>query len=309
LVAGGANFPDKKPWEGGKKIWHDQIYALEEPKREWKHVGSLPKPRAYGVSISWLDGIICIGGSDSSAHTSDVFRMSYKNSNLAIESMPNLPVPLANACGAIVQDVLIVSGGLEHPDATDCHKRTWALDLRALKDNAATLQWIELAELPASPRMLSTSASDGSAFWLIGGVTLSADPQGKPQREYLKECWKLEFDRNTMSGRWRAQEDLPVALAASPSPAIAQAGQLWILGGDDGTQVSSRPNEHRGFSKTIYQFDIDQNRWTPYSKSLSISHVTVPCVAWSDGWVIPSGEIRPGIRSQEVWFLRNQPDP
>jgi hypothetical protein len=23
LVAGGANFPGKKPWEGGAKVWHD----------------------------------------------------------------------------------------------------------------------------------------------------------------------------------------------------------------------------------------------------------------------------------------------
>ena len=26
LVAGGANFPDKMPWEGGKKVWHDRVW-------------------------------------------------------------------------------------------------------------------------------------------------------------------------------------------------------------------------------------------------------------------------------------------
>lgn len=309
LVAGGANFPDKKPWEGGKKIWHDQIYALEDPKQKWKHVGSLPKPRAYGVSVSWLGSILCVGGSDANEHTSEVFQMSYANSKLVIEPMPSLPVPLANASGAIVDEVLIVSGGLEHPDATECHKQTWALDLRALKDNAASLQWIQLPELPARPRMLSTAASDAHAFWMIGGVTLAADPEGKPKREYLKECWKLELDPSKLTGRWIAQEDLPVALAASPSPAIFTQGHLWILGGDDGTQVSARPSAHRGFSKAIYGFDITRNRWTQSTDSLPISHVTVPCVAWADGWVVPSGEIRPGIRSQEVWFLSTRTDP
>ncbi|MFM8216672.1 MAG: hypothetical protein ACKN82_18815, partial [Pirellula sp.] len=92
-------------------------------------------------------------------------------------------------------------------------------------------------------------------------------------------------------------------------PAIFTHGHLWILGGDDGTQVSSSPSEHRGFSKAIYGFDITRNRWTQSTDSLPISHVTVPCVAWADGWVVPSGEIRPGIRSQEVWFLSTRTEP
>ena len=29
LVAGGANFPDKRPWEGGTKIWYDRVFVLE----------------------------------------------------------------------------------------------------------------------------------------------------------------------------------------------------------------------------------------------------------------------------------------
>lgn len=309
LVAGGANFPDKKPWEGGKKVWYDQVYALEEPHGSWKQIGRLPKPRAYGVSVSWHDSIICVGGSDAKEHTSEVFRLSYKNSKLVIEPLANLPVTQANACGAIVDGVLIVSGGLNHPDATECQNQTWALDLRALADHPESSKWIQLPEIPAGPRMLSTAASDGSAFWIIGGVKLVSDPDGKPKRQYLKECWKFELDRSDFSGRWIPQADLPVALAASPSPAIVDQDCLWILGGDDGTQVGASPNEHRGFSKAIYSLDIARNRWQQHTEPLAISRVTVPCVAWSDGWVIPSGEIKPGIRSGEVWFLRKRTDP
>src|SRR4051794_14537917 len=29
LVAGGTNFPGKKPWEGGAKVWYDTVYVLE----------------------------------------------------------------------------------------------------------------------------------------------------------------------------------------------------------------------------------------------------------------------------------------
>src|ERR1044071_1523115 len=31
IVAGGANFPDKMPWEGGAKVWWDDIWVLEKP--------------------------------------------------------------------------------------------------------------------------------------------------------------------------------------------------------------------------------------------------------------------------------------
>ena len=29
FVAGGANFPDKRPWEGGTKTWHNGAFLLE----------------------------------------------------------------------------------------------------------------------------------------------------------------------------------------------------------------------------------------------------------------------------------------
>src|SRR5262245_10143796 len=52
LVAGGANFPDGKPWEGGAKVWHGIVFVLESPHGAWKAAGKLPLPLAYGVAIS-----------------------------------------------------------------------------------------------------------------------------------------------------------------------------------------------------------------------------------------------------------------
>ena len=31
IVAGGANFPDGYPWDGGKKVYHDRIFVLSSP--------------------------------------------------------------------------------------------------------------------------------------------------------------------------------------------------------------------------------------------------------------------------------------
>lgn len=72
LVAGGANFPDKMPWEGGKKVWHDRIWLLEKPGGAWREVGKLPRPLAYGVSVTAADGMVCAGGSDFTKHYADI---------------------------------------------------------------------------------------------------------------------------------------------------------------------------------------------------------------------------------------------
>ena len=29
IAAGGANFPDAPPWQGGTKIWHDEIFLFD----------------------------------------------------------------------------------------------------------------------------------------------------------------------------------------------------------------------------------------------------------------------------------------
>ena len=42
LAAGGAQFPEKKPWAGGTKVWQDRVFALAEPTAQWQQVGQLP---------------------------------------------------------------------------------------------------------------------------------------------------------------------------------------------------------------------------------------------------------------------------
>jgi N-acetylneuraminate epimerase len=77
LVAGGANFPEKKPREGGKKVWSDTVFALSRPGGEWRVAGKLPRPLGYGVSVTHRDGVVCVGGSDSERHHADAFRLEW----------------------------------------------------------------------------------------------------------------------------------------------------------------------------------------------------------------------------------------
>jgi N-acetylneuraminic acid mutarotase len=91
---------------------------------------------------------------------------------------------------------------------------------------------------------------------------------------------------------------------AAPSPA-PQWGQthFLVLSGDDGTNLGFQPPEqHPGFAKDILAYDTTADTWTEAGQ-VPATQVTVPAVAWNEQYVFPNGEIRPGVRTPEIWSL------
>jgi N-acetylneuraminate epimerase len=289
LVAGGANFPDKKPWEGGKKRWYDQVFVLEKPDGEWKCAGKLPRPLGYGISATYQNKLICVGGSDPEKHYADAFSLEWNSGQLNRTPLPSLPVALANACGTMVGDVLYVAGGQESPNSKAASNKAWKLNL-SVKDS----KWEELPPLPGSGRILPTAASLDGAFWIVGGAELTFQ-KDRVIRRYLKESY-----RYTPSGGWKQMADLPYSIVAAPSPAPSDAKGICLLGGDDGSQINVDPIKHRSFNNKQLRYEIKNNRWVE-SGTFPPACVTAPCVYWNGKWAVISGEVRPGIRSPEVW--------
>jgi N-acetylneuraminic acid mutarotase len=115
LVAGGANFPGKRPWEGGVKVWYDTVFVLERPDGAWKVGGRLPRTLGYGVSISTPDGVLCLGGSDAERHHADAFLLRWDDGRVATRPFPALPRPVANLCGALLGSTVYLAGGITRP--------------------------------------------------------------------------------------------------------------------------------------------------------------------------------------------------
>jgi N-acetylneuraminic acid mutarotase len=291
FVAGGANFPAKRPWEGGKKVWYDTIFVLDRPNGEWKIAGKLPRPLGYGVSVTHRNGVVCVGGSDANRHYANAFRLEWKAGKVVTTPLPSLPKPAANACGALVGDVLYVAGGQEKPDAKDVLNTTWKIDLAAPEP-----EWRAIEPCPGGGRMLAVAAAFDGAFYLVGGVDL-IEKEEKVERRYLKDAYRYDPDQG-----WKRLADFPHPVVAAPSPAPTDAAGFYLLGGDDGSQIDVPPTRHRGFSKIALFFDPKTGKWAE-SGELPSAWVTVPCIRWGKSWVIPSGEARPGIRSPEVWSL------
>jgi N-acetylneuraminic acid mutarotase len=290
VVAGGANFPDRKPWEGGAKVWHEDVFVLVKSDGVWKCAGKLPRPLAYGASAGFEDWIYCVGGSDATRHHSDAFRLRWKDGNLQRENLPPLPFPIANGCGAVVGRTLFVSGGQSDP-AGEALDALLALDLGAPGGG-----WRTHTPRPGAGRILATAASAGGEYWSIGGVELSAGRDGKQVRKYLKDVQSFKEGRG-----WRRRADLPRPLAASPSPAAISGGAPVVFSGDDGTQNGIDLERHRGFTAKIWRYDVAAECWREAGTSPA-PRVTTGIAAWADGWAIPSGEVRPGVRSPETWL-------
>ena len=296
VVAGGANFPDRPPWQGGTKVWHDRIWELDNPGAAWREIGRLPKPLAYGVSIWTVEhGLICIGGSDANRHCADVFQIQSIDGKITAKTLPPLPRPIANACGAKLGSKIYIAGGTASPNSTDSLHVFLSLDLSSIEKG-----WVDLEPWPGRGRMLAVSATIADTFFLVSGVDLTADRDGKPMRHYLTDAYRFQ----ERSG-WSRIPDVPTACVAAPSPApIWDANGFSVIGGDDGTQVGFQPiDKHPGFSKSVQVFDTSQNKWMQLGYTPA-PRVTVPIVHWNHCWLMISGEERPGVRSPQVWSFK-----
>jgi N-acetylneuraminic acid mutarotase len=294
LVAGGANFRSLRPWEGGKKSWYDSIFVLTDPKGVWKTGFRLPRPVAYGVSVTATEGVICIGGGDAQRHFTDVFRLEWKDGAIHTTALPFLPKPCAFMCGALVGRTVYIVGGIECPDATQCLRTLWALDL-----DHSHPQWQSLEPCPGPERMLAVAGAVKDSLYVFGGTRLSAGPQGTALREYLHDAWRF-----TRGQGWRRLADLPrgAVAAASPAPVI-QGNRLLVVSGDDGSKLGFKPEtQHPGFPRDVLAYDPGADRWQRLGEA-PFSRATVATAVWNGGTVFPNGEARPGYRTPEVWQL------
>jgi SSS family solute:Na+ symporter len=309
LVAGGANFPGgTRPWSGGVKAWHDAIFVLDRPDGTWRLAGRLPRSLGYGVSLTHGDEVLCLGGGDAVANTSEAFALRYRDGAITIRHLPPLPVPLANACGAVVAGRIYVAGGTETPGGR-ASAAVWSLAL-----TSANARWERLPDIPGGARMLAIAGSVGGRLLVCGGVRMDLRPGDTVlSRTYLSDAWAYAPDRG-----WQRLADLPHPLAAAPSPGYA-AGQshLLLFGGDDGRLaplLQQLRDAHPGFRSEVLAYNSVTDRWSVMGRlpvdirpdaadnpgGSTYAPVTTPLVVWEGRVVIPGGEARPAVRTSKV---------
>ncbi len=290
IVAGGANFPDRRPWEGGTKTWYDHVFVLAAENGAWRRSDPLPRAGGYGVSVNLSEGAVFIGGGDAARNFNDVWLVRSEAGRVTFTAWPALPRPLALMAGAAAGRKIYVAGGQTTPTATQAERIFLLLDADRLNEG-----WQILPAWPGAARIFPAVGTADGAVYLFGGAALKADAAGKATREWLRDAYRYD-----PANGWRRIADLPRVAVAAPSPAPRHGGELLVLGGDDGAQVAVAPTAHRGFPRDMLAFDSATEQWRRAGE-MPFSLVTTTLTTWRGRIVIPGGEARPGVRSTQVW--------
>lgn len=297
LAGGGANFPDgRMPWNGGTKVWHDKLFSLDLSKADamWQEIGRLPAANGYGVSLTIPEGVLLIGGGDATRNFRDVHLLTLDETKPLFRALPVLPESLAQMCGAVIGRKVHLCGGIVKPDATTASAKHWVLDLDAMENG-----WKEDVTLPAPSRILATAAAVEDSFFVMGGCSLAPDDQGKAKRSYLRDAWMFK------DGKWTRLADLPRPAVGAASPAPVVDHSFLLVSGDDGTQVGlAKPEDHKGFARDVYRYDLLSGRWHKDDVLTIPAPVTLAVAPWKDGTIFFNGEVRPGVRTNQVFILR-----
>jgi len=117
LVAGGANFPETAPWDGGIKQFYDEIFVLRKVGGAYtwsRSSAKIPYAAAYGGAVETPHGLLCFGGNGANEVFSQSWLIDYRpeTGEVEIKPGPQLPVSLTNFAFAKVDGFIYIAGGI-----------------------------------------------------------------------------------------------------------------------------------------------------------------------------------------------------
>jgi SSS family transporter len=317
-------------WETNK-VWYDDIYVLIKEKRKasedgvtyrWLTDFKLDKPIAYGSSVSPEHGVVCIGGCDSEKTYSNVFILQWdaKKNEITRTSLPDLPRTCAYSSAAIISETVYVAGGTEGLGLESAMNNFWSMDISKFHD-PASLKWEKVVPWPGPSRgfAIATSQHNGKTecLYVISGRRMNED-NGEVQfltdvyefTPVVYEAVKYDPETGAYSGKtnpWRKRCDVPRCVMAGTGINLGQS-HIVVLGGADGSlfhKADELRNHHPGFPKEALMYHTITDTWTN-AGNIPLNHVTTNAIRWgtdpvSDPIIIPTGEIRPRVRSPKVW--------
>lgn len=323
IVTGGANFPDKMPWEGGKKKYADEIHVLQEQKGDFiwnkKNKSKLPEPIAYcGVTSTDL-GVVYVGGENESGLSNKAYILKWKGAKNDVEilSLPQFPLAMANIALTHIGNVVYAIGGDEAKNSSNLF---FSLDLNNLKP-----EWKALPNLPialANAVAVVQETKEGTAIFVIGGRTKTASG--------ISDLHNTTFVFNIQKQTWESAaviSDGTNTTNFSAGAGVALGNHsILILGGDNGlvfhkietylSQIAQSNSleekerliaeknvlncTHQGFYKGMLLYDTLSDTWTKIGELPFLAQVTTTAVLWNKDIILSNGEIKPGVRTPNI---------
>ncbi|TNF45135.1 MAG: sodium:solute symporter [Bacteroidetes bacterium] len=328
IVAGGANFPGKLPWEGGKKVFYDEIFILKKDNSGnyiWETTEQkIPFSAGYGGAVETPSGLLCFGGNSADECISESWFIDYNpvTGDIEIKPGPKLPMALTNFAFAKIDANVYVAGGLsELSGASGNH----FFRLQMSGNNPLDWTWEALPPWQGKSRAfaLGVGQSNGltNCFYLFSGRNVL--PGSNPVVLYDAHVYNPSLKKWTIISEGKENEFPFMAGTAFPVGAatiVFSSGasgemmkkQLEIenqiaLAKSTGANESeldslqhelyNHLNNHPGFGNRVTGFNTITNETYNMGEISGTGQVTTTAVKWGDEVFVPSGEIRPGVRT------------
>ncbi len=305
FVAGGCNFPEKGPADGGKKVFYDTIWELQLgiPDAKWmisEH--KLPEPIAYGAScFCWL------GGENSQKKLSIVFS-PFGGVN---DSKTSLPVAMDNAAAS---ETTIAGGNVNGVPANKAFSFC-----KTSEGNSVNFEWKELPDFPGSPRAQPVcgfvKTPRGRAFALIGGFSFD-----KEKSTAIVDCAGVIY--YPKEKKWEHIPALPPDVSKAGlvgSAAMEYEGGLLIVGGvnaeifknalekPEADYLRHEPEWYKFNADVIFlSFDKDGNAvWEKFGSVPELARAGAALTPIGKGdFIYVCGELKPGFRSTKCVHVK-----
>lgn len=334
VVAGGCNFPGVPAADGGEKVYYDSIFVLKDPfspGARWKQAGVLPERAAYGVSVTTPEGIVCVGGCNTSGGLNKTWLLKWDESEgkVVAKSLPDLPVTMDNMAGAFGGGVVYVAGG--YIDGRPGN-RCFALQLGEDKG------WKELPSFPGGARIQPVGVVQNSAeetrFFLAGGFLPAQE--GKESEVYTdgysynprNATWfpvasvmpytegysrSLVGAAGVVSGshhiafiggvdrdRFKRALDRPLFIEQA-----LQAGDdsLFLLLQQERDAYLRHPAEWYRFNGRLLIYHTLTDSWVTEGNFPELAVAGAAVVPYQGSWLVINGESQPGIRSTGIYAV------
>ena len=321
FVAGGSNFPDSMPWQGGKKKYYSDIYIFKKKGNFLSPIAcdfKLPESIAYSANCSTPKGVVYAGGENEKGISDKVYLMHWNNiaKSVIIDTLPALPVAVSNADAASYDNIVFITGGESKDGVSD---KCWSIDINNL---ASGWKRLTPAPKPVSHAVFTAIKSDGTIkLYLLGGRRKT--PQG------ISELYNTVYEFDVAKNQWKELPALPYPISAGTGVATGN-NSIILFGGDRGTtfskvenylaaiseatsdsekaQLTQQKNQllaaHPGFSKEVLLYNKKTGKCKTAGTIPFDTPVTTTAFWWNDAVIIPCGEIKAGVRTPKILMAK-----
>jgi N-acetylneuraminate epimerase len=216
----------------------------------------------------------------------------------------------------VFDNIVYIAGG---ETAASASNQLLALDLNNTGEG-----WKQLPVIPkpVSHSVLTVQSNgNNTCIYLIGGR--------KKSNTGISDLYNSVFEFNLMKNQWEEKRPLPYSLCAGIGIAT-NSNDILLFGGDKGTtfhkveiliaainaekdetkkqelvlQKNKLQAEHPGFSREILLYNTLTDSWKLVGDIPFDTPVTTIAVKWGNDVIIPSGEIKAGVRSPKILSVK-----